>query len=120
MTLFWARLRALPAGVWAALGAAAAIFFLYLRGRRLEGEIAKLKVEGETARARAEVARLRGKAEVLTAAAEQKRVEILAVEATRAQLKELGAAERKKLAALSPGELDDAYRKLAQEKARDR
>jgi hypothetical protein len=103
--------------LWAALAVAAAVFALFLRGRRLEGELARAKVNAESAKAKAEVARFRGAAEVHLQAAAEKAVKVQRLEATRAAVRESGERERKELSAMSPTELDAAYLALAREKA---
>ena len=115
MSFLWSRLKAVPAGFWAACGAAIAILFLFMRGRRLEGELASAKVSVEVARARVEVQREHGAAAVHMQIAAQKGQQVLKLEEVRVLVREKGAAERKKLAAMSPKELDEAYLQLAKE-----
>jgi len=116
---FYARLRAVPVGLWAALGAAAAIFVLFLRGRRLEGEIATAKVAVEAARARAEVSRDQGIAATHLQVAAVKGEEVAKLEAVRSMVRKQGDKERRQLSALSPREVGEAYLKMALKKLPD-
>lgn len=86
-----------------------------MRGRRLEGELASAKVSAEVSRARVEVSRERGASAVHLQIAAQKSQEVMKLETARALVREKGANERKKLAAMSPSELDAAYLQLAEE-----
>lgn len=116
MSYFWSRIRAIPAGVWFALAAALAVLSLFLRGRRLEGELAHAKVVAEVSAARVEVAVSKGQADVHVQRAIEKHLHVQRLEAVRAQVREKVTEEHRRLAALSPKDLDDAYLRLAQEK----
>lgn len=113
MTLFWRWLRAIPVGVWAALGAAVAVLGLFLRGRRLEGELARAKVQAESAKAKAE---LSGAARHLQRAAEQQH-KVMRLEKMRAVVHAQTDKERKRLSTMNPKELDEAYLRMAREKS---
>lgn len=109
----WNRLKAVPAGLWAALGAASVLLLMYLRGRRLEAELAREKLKSHAADAAAQAARSEGKAQVHmeVAAAHESRAEELAARAT--EVRKLGAVEQKRIAALPPSKVTSEYLKLA-------
>jgi len=60
----WNRLKAVPAGLWAAATVAGSLLLLYLRGRRLEAELAAEKLKTVAARSAAVTAKHEGRAEV--------------------------------------------------------
>jgi hypothetical protein len=116
----WNRLKALPAGVWAALGAALALLGMYLRGRRLEAQLAEARLRAEAAKAAAVGAKAQGAAEVHLDRAKkheevaddlQKRVEAVA---------QARAAERERIANLPPDKVTREFLKLTEKKKRQR
>lgn len=112
----WSRMKAVPAGVYAALGAALALFFMYARGRRLEAELAHARLLTEAANAAASSAKTEGKAQVHLAAADEhaKRAELL-----QKHVITLGNAEveeQKRIAALPATQVTAEFLKLAQQK----
>lgn len=119
MSYVWARLKAVPLGLWAAFAAALAIFVLYLRGRRLEAELATTRLATENARAHAELSR--GKR------AAQRHFHNAGVHALRAQelekARQLVAKSHRKdqatLAALPPAQVHDKYLELARKRRRE-
>jgi hypothetical protein len=115
----WNRVKAVPVGVWAALGVALSLLLMYLRGRRLEAELAAEKLKSHAADAAAQAARSEGKAQVHmeVAAKHESRAEELS-EAAK-EVRKLGVVEQKRIAALPPSKVTSEYLKLAaQEKAR--
>jgi hypothetical protein len=112
--------KGLPLAVWLALGAAFTVFALYLRGRRIEAELAHAKARLEGARATEEI--LKGRAEAAThyRAAEERAERVEELEAARALVRAAGAADQKRLAALPPDKVHDAYLEIAERKRLER
>lgn len=115
-TYLWARLKAVPVGVYAALGAALALFALYARGRRLEAELAAAKLNTDLANASAASAASEAAAKVHKEAADvhAQRVEVLETHA--ATLNAVSKEEQKRLAALPPDQITSEFLKLAKQK----
>ena len=114
----WSRIKAVPAGVWAAGGVALALLLMYLRGRRLEAELAETKFKMHAADAAATTARNEERAQVhmeAAAAHEQKAEEL---EKQRETIKKAGVYEQKRIAALPPAKITSEYLKLAAEEKR--
>lgn len=110
---FYNRVKAVPVGVWAALGAGLTLLLMYLRGRRLEAELAEAKLKSHAADAAAKAARSEGRAQVHmeAAAVHESRAEDLAAKAE--EIKKLGAVEQRRIAALPPSKVTSEYLKLA-------
>jgi len=112
----WNRLKAIPVGVWAALGVGLTLLGLYLRGRRLEAEIARTKLKAEAANAKAQAARSGGRAEVHLDAAAKHRERAIALEHSSKVVRAEGEKEQRRLAALPPDKITEEYLKLAMKK----
>lgn len=114
MKSFWNKLKRIPKAVVAALAAGVAIFLLYLRGRRLEAELARSRVREEAARAKAHASEQWGKRAVYEKQAELAAAEAreLEIEARRIQDEDL--AERKRLDGLTDDQIQKEYEKLAE------
>jgi hypothetical protein len=119
MTLWahlWNRMKAVPVGVWAALGAGLALFVMYLRGRRLEAEVVRATMKTMAARAAAESARSEGRAETHMAKAAEHGRRALALEEAREKILGAEKTEQKRLAALPPDKVTSEFLKLAERK----
>lgn len=108
----WNRLKALPAGVWAALGVALTLLGLYLRGRRLEAELAKSLFQTATAKAASVGAKAQGKAEVHLQQAEVHAANALDITKKLDAIQDAGEKERKRLSAMPASQVTDEYLKL--------
>jgi hypothetical protein len=116
LRVVWAWLKRIPLGVWAALGVALALLDLYLRGRRLEAELAQAKLHQVVAQAKAGIAKDEGRAEVHLERARQAERRIEEVETARALASTIGAADEKRLSAMGPSEVHAEYMKLLVQK----
>jgi hypothetical protein len=112
----WNRLKALPAGVWAALAVGLTLLGLYLRGRRLEAELAKSLFQTATAKAKSVGAKAQGKAEVHLQQAEAHATNAQAISKKLEAIQAAGETERKRLAALPASQVTDEYLKLLKQK----
>jgi hypothetical protein len=116
----WNRLKAVPLGVWAALGAALTILLMFLRGRRLEAELARQRLRVEAADAAALSARSDGAARVHLDRADEHAAKADALQDKAIRVRLLAREEHKRLAALPPDAVTDEYLKLAEKKRVDR
>lgn len=116
---FLALLRRVPAGVWAALASGLAIFALYLRGRRLEAELAEAKVKHESAMARLSATRDSEKAAVHIEKAATHERKIRELEAARKILAHANEEEAKRLAALPPDRIHEEFLRRAEVRRRE-
>jgi uncharacterized protein YdaU (DUF1376 family) len=115
----WNRIKAVPAGVWAALGVALSLFFMYLRGRRLEAELAAEKLKTHAADAAAKSARSEGKAQVHLEAAAKHEHRVEELQDKVIEVGQLGKKEQARIEAMPPSKVTSEYLKLAtQEKVR--
>jgi hypothetical protein len=112
----WNRLKAVPLGVWAALGVATTILFMYLRGRRLEAELARERLRVEAADAAALSARSDGAAQVHLERADEHSAKADALQDKALRVRMLAREEHKRIAALPPNAVTDEYLKLAEKK----
>ncbi len=115
-TYFWSRLKAVPAGLYAAAGAALALLFMYLRGRRLEAELAHARLLTEAANAAAMSAKSEGAAEVHLDAADKHNARAEALQDHALSLVSLEEAEQRRIAALPSKQVTAEFLKLAQRK----
>lgn len=112
----WNRIRAVPAGLWAALGVALTLLGLYLRGKRLQGELAKARLDEEAAKAQASAATDIGKSMVHLDQAEAHQQKAAQLQKTITTVSKMGEAEQAHLHAMPASEVTDAYLKMLQEK----
>jgi len=112
----WTRLRAVPAGIWAALGVALTILGLYMRGKRLQAELAQAHVDTEAAKAAAAGAQDLGKAMVHLDAAEQHAAKAASIQQTLKVVETSGAEEQKRIHALPASKATSEYLKSLQGK----
>jgi hypothetical protein len=112
----WNRIRAVPAGLWAALAVAGSLFALYLKGRRLEAELAKAKLQTETAKAAAVGARAQGRAETHLKRADEHAAKAALIEIQLEEIRAVGASDQKKLNAMPPSAVTAEYLKRLREK----
>ncbi len=112
----WEKLKRVPVGLWAALGVALALLGLYLRGRRLDAELAKAKLERTVADSRATTAKDQGRAEVYQERVRAADRRIEGIRSARDLAVMAGAAEEKRLAALKPDRVHEEYLKLLERK----
>jgi hypothetical protein len=110
------RLRTLPTGVWAALGVALTILGLYMRGKRLQAELAQAHVDTEAAKAAAAGAQALGKAMVHLDAAEQHAAKAVSIQKTLKAIETAGAEEQKRIHALPASKVASEYLKSLQGK----
>lgn len=111
----WNRLRAVPAGLWAALGVALTILTLYLRGKRLQGELAKARLDEEAARAKFKAAEDLGKSMVHFEEAEDHAKKATKLQDAILIAEQHGAEEQKRIHALPASKITDEYLKLLKE-----
>ncbi len=109
----WERLKAVPIGIWAALGAALALLLMYLRGRRLEAELAVSKLKTHAADAAAQSARSEGRAQVHLEKADVHAERAGRLQVQYEEVSKLGKAEQKRIAALPSSKITSEYLKLA-------
>jgi hypothetical protein len=107
------RLKAVPAGVWAALGVALALFTMYLRGRRVEAELSATKLKLDAAEAASRSARSEGRAAVHEARADKHNERVAELEVAAVQVQSIGRDEQRRLAALPANKVTAEYLKLA-------
>jgi predicted Zn-dependent peptidase len=112
----WLRLRAVPAGIWAALGVALTILGLYMRGKRLQGELAQARVAEDAAKAAFVGAKDLGKAMVHIDAAEQHAAKAEAIQKMIDTIEKSGVDEQKRLHALPASKIPREYLKSLQGK----
>ncbi len=112
----WSRMRAVPAGVYIALSGALALLFMFLRGRRLEGELAHAQLLTAAANAAVVSAASEGEAQIHLDAAAEHASNAAQLQLHVAAVSKLGTAEQARLAALAPSEVTAAFLKLAQSK----
>lgn len=112
----WQRIKAVPLGIWAALAAAGALLWMYLRGRRLEAEIARAKLREDAARAAAESAKSEGRAQTHLEKADEHASRADLLEKRRKTIQKADKKERKRLSALHPDEVTAEFLKLAKRK----
>ena len=110
------RLKAIPLGIYAAAGAALALLGLYLRGRRLEGELAHARLLAEVSSAAAATAKNEGEAQVHLATADMHAVRAEALREHVVTVRAASGVEQQRLAALPPSEVTSEFLKLAQRK----
>ena len=110
----WLRLKAVPAGVYAAVSCAFAILFMYLRGRRLEAELSQARLLTEAATAALAGAKSEGAAQVHLENAALHGARADALQEHVLKMIELGAEEQTHIAALPASEVTAAFLKLAQ------
>lgn len=116
----WRFVGRVPLGLWAALGVALGVLGLYLRGRRLEGEIAKAKVALETERAKAALAQKRVSAAAHHTKALRHVERVSKLESARDLVRTAAREEQHRLSGMSPSEVHKAYLELAARKRRER
>jgi hypothetical protein len=109
-------LKRLPLALWGALATGLGVAWLYLKGRRLEAELAKAKVKLEQARATASARRHQANAahhfnKSLTAADR-----VTKLEETRKQIARVSLEEQAALSKLPPDKVHKAYLELAKRK----
>lgn len=112
----WNRIKAVPVGVWAALGVGLSILFLFLRGRRLEGELARARIAAQAAESKATAARASGRADIHLDKADEHTERANKLERDAQRIRSLGEKEQKRLAALPPDKVTEEYLKLAEKK----
>ena len=110
------RLSRIPLGVWAALGAALVLLELYLRGRRLDADLAQEKLQHVAAQARANLARNAFKEELHQERARVAQHKIEEIETARALAGAAGAKEEKRLSTLNAKDVHSEYMKLLMKK----
>jgi hypothetical protein len=115
----WDWAKRVPTALWAAVFAAATILLLYLRGRRLEGELAKSKLKEQASKAYALTAKHEGAREVHEKAAELAAAESKELEKERLVIAERGEHERERIKSLPGHEVHKEYVELAR-RARER
>lgn len=110
------RLSRVPLGVWAALGAAFVLLELYVRGRRLDANLAQEKLRHVVAEARANLARneFREEMHLDRVKAAQHRIE--EIETARALVTATGAKEARRLRTLDSKKVHAEYMKLLMKK----
>jgi uncharacterized membrane protein YfbV (UPF0208 family) len=106
------RLRAVPAGVWAALGIATTILGLYLRGKRLQGELVKARAATEAAKALSAGATDVGKSMAHLDAAAKHRANAEVIKKTLSQIEFAGEEEQKRIHAMSQNQVTDEYLRM--------
>jgi uncharacterized membrane protein YfbV (UPF0208 family) len=106
------RLRSVPAGVWAALGIATTILGLYLRGRRLQGELVKAQADKEAAKALSVGAKDVGESMAHLDAANAHRAKAEVIKNTLRQIESAGEAEQKRIHAMSQSQVTDEYLRM--------
>lgn len=109
----WRIIKGLPAGLWAALITFATVLGMFLHGRRLEAQIARLKVTAEAAKAQAD----RSQTEAHLQRAAELKHQVQRLERMRSVVRLQGLEEQRELSAMSPEALDKAYLKMAREKS---
>jgi hypothetical protein len=114
-TYIWNRLRAVPAGVWAALGAGTTLLVLYLRGRRLEAELAQTQLKLHAADAAAKGARSEARAKLHMERADEHNARVVELEKIGAVIEKMGQDEQRRIAALPPSQITAEYLRLAGE-----
>ena len=112
----WNRMKAVPVGVWAALGAASALLFMYLRGRRLEAEVTRATMKMMAARAASESAKSEGRAETHMEKAGEHAKRASDLEDIRERIQDASHTEQKRLAAMPPDKVTSEFLKLAERK----
>lgn len=105
------RLRAVPAGIWAALGIAVTILSLYLRGKRLQGELVRARADTEAAKAKAAGERDLGKAMAHLDEANAHRAKAEVIKTTLKQIEDVGTNEQKRIQAMSQKQVTAEYLK---------
>lgn len=115
----WDWAKRVPVALWAALFAAGTILVLYLRGRRLEGELAKTTVEVMRHKAQVVSAKHAGARYVHEQAALQAAHEAAELEKERRAIEERGEQEYERIQTLPGHEVHKEYVELAR-KARER
>jgi hypothetical protein len=115
----WNRLKAVPVGLWAALGVGLSIFGLYLRGQRLAAELGRARLAAHAAESKSKAARASGRADIHLDRADEHNARANELEAQAQKLKLLGEKEQKRLAALPPDKITEEYLKLAEKKRVD-
>lgn len=118
--MWWEKLKRVPIGLWAAIGVALALLGLYLRGRRLEAELARERLHKTAALARAATAADRGRAEVHLERARVAATRIDHIESARELATASGAREERRLAALPPDKVHEEYMRLIGRKRAER
>lgn len=108
----WNRLKAIPVGVWAALGVATTLLGLFLRGKRLEAELAQSKLKEEASKAAVTGALSMGKAQVHLERAGEHAAKAALIEAQLLNIKDQGETEQKRLRAMPPSQVTDEYLKM--------
>lgn len=113
MLSFWQhllnRLRAVPAGVWAALGVATTLLGLYLRGRRLQAELAKAQLDASVAIAASAGAQDLGKAMVHIDNARIHSEKAATIEAQLKVIETAGVKEQARIHAMPPKQVTSEY-----------
>jgi hypothetical protein len=110
----WNKIKRIPAAVAAAVAAGVAILLLYLRGRRLEAELARSRVREEAARAKAHAAEQWGKRAIYEKKADQAAAEARELEKEARRIQEEDLAARKRLDGLTNEEIQKEYEELAE------
>ncbi len=112
----WDALKRLPASAWVAFGAALALLGLYLRGRRLEAELAQAKLQQVVSQAHAGISKNEGRAAVHLERVKAAERRIEEIETARALATSSGLIEEKRLNALSPDKVHLEYMKILLQK----
>lgn len=112
----WEKLKRVPLGLWAALGVALTLLGLYLRGRRLDAELARANLQKVAAKAHAATARNLGKADVHLEQAREAQTRIEIIRAAQQLASMSGKQEERRLVALPPDRVHEEYLKLLEKK----
>lgn len=119
----WDWAKRVPLALWAAFFAGVTIMLLYLRGRRLEADLADAKIRENANKAWALASKHQGAREVHEAAAARAAAEAEELEKERRVIEERGKHERERIASLPGHEVHKEYVELARrarERARER
>lgn len=108
----WNRLKAVPAGVWAALAVAGALLKLYLDGKRLQAELTKAKFDAGIAQAAAITASNTGAAVAHIESAEAHAQKAADLVNTLSEIQKSGQSELKRLHTLPPAKVTKEYLEL--------
>lgn len=112
----WSRLRAIPAGFYAAGSVAIALLVMYLRGRRLEADLAHARLLTQAAQAAATSAATESAAKVHLAEASKHSAKATSLQRRVMDLNKVSETERKRLAALPASKVNEEFLKLARSK----
>jgi hypothetical protein len=105
----WNRLKAIPAGLWAAVAAAGTLLLLYLRGRRLEAELAAERLKAIAAQSAAVTAKHEGRAEVHRQRADEHAQKAVEIAGKVAAVEQQGAVDKKRIATMPSSKVTQEY-----------